>query len=96
MGKELKKHPQSPQKLPALMQVKQAVSQFVAPEGLEKAHIPNASLIYGAGAAALFAFAFYHFVMGQMVFSVLLAFLGGVMFAYAVFFIRSMNNKGRK
>lgn len=102
MGKELKKRaPRKLQKkgggLPTLSleQVGRAVSTYLAPNGVENVRIPNAALIYGVAAAALFAFAFYHLIVGQGVFAVLLTLLGVVMFAYAVFFIRSTGKSGR-
>lgn len=88
--------------LPALPleSVGRALSKHLASGNNKNVMIPNASMIYGVASAALFAFAFYHLMVGQGVFAFLLGVLGALMFAYAVYFIRATakeaDKRGRK
>jgi len=100
MGKKLQKQSsgsiqkrKNENSLVSLENIHQALSKFVYSKELKDNKIPNAALIYGIASAALFAFALYHLIVGQGLFAILLSVLGVVMFAYAVFFIKSSNKR---
>ncbi len=50
--------------------------------------IPNASLIYGVGAAVLFAFSLYSLFTGAWFTALLLLVLAGALFGFALYFMR--------
>lgn len=73
-------------------QVKAVVTKCFGSAKGKNSKIPNASLIYGVAAAALFAFAALHLTQDQYLFAILLAFLAILMFGYALVYLRSGNN----
>jgi len=100
MGTEIEKVkktvPQKKQEGSQLAKAKNAVSKYLSQPKEKEAKIPNASLIYGVASAVLFAASLLHLVSGQVVFALLLLLVGGLLFSYALFFIRSVEKKGRK
>jgi uncharacterized membrane protein YccC len=62
---------------------------FVPNKDSGQPRIPNASLIYGVGAAGLVVFAVYHLLVGQWVTFLLLMILAACLFGFAFHFLRN-------
>lgn len=84
--------PSSSPKLPVpfLRGMGTALSDYFAPaKDSGESRIPNASLIYGVGAAGLMVFAVYHLLVGQWVTFFLLMVLAVCLFGFAYHFLRN-------
>lgn len=75
--------------LPSLQVKGMEIAKAFLKEGkAEQGGIPNASLIYGVASAALLSFGLYHLLTGGWVTFLLLAVLAGVLFGFALYFLR--------
>jgi len=95
LEKKENKKAQTTGSVPSLERVSQAVSTYLHPSGDKNEGIPNASMIYGMASAVLFGVAIYYLLISQWLFSFLLTAIGGILFAYAVFFIKGVNKNRR-
>ncbi|MCL2468734.1 MAG: hypothetical protein FWF24_00660 [Alphaproteobacteria bacterium] len=66
--------------------IQATITAYEQKAGKEK--IPNASLIYGVGAAILFALSLYHFLMGGWAVGLLVFLIASALLGFSFYYMR--------